>query len=133
MLNSSFGASASTLRAVAWLSGLLVLSACASTPPVPTESLVAARSAIGNAEKSEAGRYAAPEVGEARDKLAAADAAVTQKDMVGAQRLANESRIEADLASAKTAQVKADSVNAQLQHDNDSLVDELQRKSGSQP
>jgi hypothetical protein len=111
----------------------LLLGACASAPPPPTESLVAARSAIGSAEKSEAGRYAAPEIGEARDKLTAANAAVAQKDMAGGQRLADESRTEADLASAKTAQVKAESVNAQMQHDNESLVDELQRKSVSQP
>lgn len=131
MYISSFRDCSSALRAIACASGMIALSACASTPP-PTASLVAARSAISSAETSEAGRYAAPEVGEARDKLAAADAAVTQKDMLGAQRLADESRIEANLASARTAQVKADSVNSQLQHDNDSLVNELQRQSGSQ-
>ena len=64
--------------------------------------------------------------------MAAANAAVTQNDMAAAQRLADEARIEANLASAKTAQVKADSVNSQLQHDNQSLVDEMQRKSVSQ-
>jgi hypothetical protein len=131
MYISSFRDCSSAVRTIACVSGIVALSACASTPP-PTESLVAARSAISSAETSEAGRYAAPEVGEARDKLAAANTAVTQKDMLGAQRLADEARIEANLASAKTAQVKADSVNSQLQHDNESLVNELQRQSGSQ-
>jgi Domain of unknown function (DUF4398) len=123
----------SVTRLVVLISGLAVLTACASAPPPPTESLVAARSAIGNAEKADAGRNAAPEISEAREKLTAANTAVEQKDMPSAQRLAEEARVEADLASAKSDEVKARSVNDQLQHDNDALTDELQRKSGSQP
>ncbi len=119
-------------RTAAWLGALAILTACASTPPPPTASLVAASTAISSAETSEAGRYAAPEIGEARDKLARANAAVAQKDMSGAQQLAEESRVEAELASAKTAQVKATSVNEQITHDNASLVGELQRNAGSQ-
>jgi hypothetical protein len=133
MSKSHIGNPLTTARAAAGLSAIVILSACASAPPAPTEDLVAARSAISSAETSEAGRYSAPEIGEARDKLAAANAAVEKKDMVDAQRLAQEARVEADLASAKTAQVKATSVNDQLQHDNDALVGELQRNSGSQP
>ena len=123
----------SVARVASLISVLAVLSACASPPPPPTESLVAARSAIGNAEKADAGRYAAPEVSEAREKLTAANTAVEQKDMPAAQRLAEEARVEADLATAKSDETKARSVNDQLQHDNDALTDELQRKSGSQP
>ena len=53
--------------------------------------------------------------------------------MIVAERLANESRTEAELASASTAQIKAQAVNAQLQRSNGSLREELQRNAGDQP
>src|SRR5271170_1395371 len=89
------------------IAAVLSLAACASTPPPPTASLTAARTAIGDAEKAGAGRYAAAELGEARQKLTDANSAVEQKDMPGAQRLAEQSHVEADLASANTAEAKA--------------------------
>jgi len=41
---------------------VLLLAACASTPPAPTTNLQAARQAISNAERADAGRYAAGEL-----------------------------------------------------------------------
>jgi Domain of unknown function (DUF4398) len=114
------------------LTCLLLAAACASTPPAPTASLEAARSAITHAEAADAGRYAAPELGEAREKLAAANIAVEQKRMPGAQRLAEESRVDAQLASAMTEQAKATAVNREMKHSNDTLIEEMQRKSGDQ-
>jgi len=110
--------------------GLVV--ACASTPPAPTTSLAAARLAISNAEKGDAGRYAAPELSESREKLAAANNAVEQKQMPAAQRLADQSRIEADLSLAKAGEAKANAVNAEMKQSNSVLVEEMQRKSGGQ-
>lgn len=121
------------LRTAVGVAGVLILAACASTPPAPTASLVAARSAIADAEKAGAGRYATPELAEAREKLAAANNAVDQKSMLGGKRLAEESRVEADLASAKTAEAKATVVNEEMMHSNDALIQEMQRKSGEQP
>ncbi|MEO6078882.1 MAG: DUF4398 domain-containing protein [Steroidobacteraceae bacterium] len=117
-------------RSAASLAALLALAACASAPPAPTASLVDARSAVGNAEKAGAGQYAAAELGEARDKLAAADAAVLQKNMLVAQRMADQSRVEADLATAKTGEAKAFAVNDEMKQGNKALVEELQRKGG---
>src|SRR6185295_14309108 len=78
----------------------LILVGCASAPPLPTANLQAAQQAIANAERVEAGRYAAAELGAARTRLASADAAVTEKKMILAAQFADESRAEAELASA---------------------------------
>ena len=90
----------------------IVLAACASTPPAPTAALAAAQTAISNADKAEAGKYAAGQLTEARDRLSSANSAVAAKNMILAERLANESRAEAEFATATTAQVKAQAVNA---------------------
>ena len=91
--------------------------------------MAAARLAIGDAEKAGAGRYAAPELSEAREKLTAADSAVESKSMPAAQRLAEQSRVEADLASAKAGEAKAAEVNAEMKESNDALLEEMARKS----
>jgi hypothetical protein len=122
----------SQLRTAVSLTGLLILGACASTPP-PTSSLQGAREAIANAERVEAGRYASGELAEARTKLASADTAVSEQRMPMAERLADESRVEAELASAKTADVKATAVNDEMRRSNGTLLEEMQRNSGNKP
>jgi len=122
----------SRLRAAVGLTGVLVLVACASTPP-PTASLQAAHQAISNAERAEAGRYAPTELGEARTKLASADTAVSEQKMTLAEQFAEESRVEAQLASAKTADLKAKAVNDEMLRSNGTLVEEMQRNSGGTP
>jgi hypothetical protein len=119
----------SQLRIAVGLTGVLMLGACASTPP-PTASLQAARQAISDAERVEAGRYASGELGEARTKLASADTAVSEQRMTMAERFAEESRTEAELASAKTADVKAKAVNDEMTRGTGTLIEEMQRNSG---
>lgn len=120
-------------RTAVSLTGMLILAACASTPPPPTASLQAAHDAISNAERAEAGRYAAAELGEARTKLASADTAVTEKRMIMADQFAQESRVEANLASARTADIKAKAVNEDMMRSNGTLIEEMQRNSGDKP
>ena len=91
----------------AGITGALVLTACASAPPAPAAAMDAAKVAISNAERAEAGRYAAVELAEARTKIASADDAVLAKKMVMAEQLAEQSRTEAELASARTDAAKA--------------------------
>jgi hypothetical protein len=111
----------------------IFLAACASTPPAPTAALDAAHLAISNAERADAGQFAAGQLAEARDNLASANTAVAGNRMIVAEELANESRTEAELASAITAQSKAQAVNAQMQRSNGTLNDELKRNAGEQP
>jgi hypothetical protein len=71
--------------------------------------------------------------GDARERLAAANSAVDQKMMPAAQRLAEESRVDAQLAFSKAELAKAVAVNNEMKHSNSTLIEEMQRKSGDQP
>jgi hypothetical protein len=118
---------------VAVAGAAIFLAACASTPPAPTVALTAAQLAITNAERADAGKYAAGQLAEARDRLSSANSAVAANHMIVAERLANEARVEAELASASASEVKAQAVNAQMQRANENLKDELRRNVGDQP
>jgi Domain of unknown function (DUF4398) len=120
------------LRIATGMAGaLLLVAACASTPP-PTATLQAAEQAIANAEKADAGRHAAVELAEARTKLAAAHDAVQAEEMVKAGRMGEQARAEAELAAAKAEAAKAAAVNEELKRGNDAVIEETQRNSGAQ-
>ena len=128
-MNETIGTGrAPRLLMTAGLAGILMLvGGCASTPPAPESALDAARVAISNAEKAEAGQFAGAELGEARQKLAMADNAVRDENMVVAERFARESQVQAELASARTAAAKAASVNVEMGRGADALAEEMQR------
>lgn len=113
-------------------SGGLLLSACASQPLPPSQALQAAESAIGNAEQARVADYASPELGVAREKLAAANSAVEQEEMLLAEHLADQSRVEAELALAKSQAARAKLVNDEMLKSTDSLKQEMQRNTGAQ-
>lgn len=113
---------------IAGLAGtLLLMSACASAPPAPDAAIDAAKVAIANAEKADAGHHAGAELGEARQKLASADDAVTDENMILAERFAQESRVQAELASARTEAAKAAAVNKEMERGADALSEEMER------
>jgi hypothetical protein len=120
----------SRLRVAASLLVLLVVGACASTPPAPTANLQAARLAIANAERADAGRFAAEELNASRSRLVSAESAVTDKKMVIAERLADLSRAGAELATAKTESVKAIAVNDEMKRSTGTLIEEMKRSAG---
>jgi hypothetical protein len=120
------------LRPTVAVVSALLIAGCASTPP-PTANLQAANQAIANAERQEAGRYAAGELAEARTQLVSADTAVGQKKMLEAARFADESRTEADLASARASAVKAKVVNDEMVRGTGTLIQEMQRNPGDKP
>jgi hypothetical protein len=109
---------------------LLLAVGCASAPPIPSESLQAAQQSIASAERDEAGVHAAAELGEAREKMTAAQRAVNDKAMLSAAWLADEARAEAELATAHTKLAKANAVNADMERSNATLIEEMQRKTG---
>lgn len=110
---------------------LLMLAACATVPPPPTEALQAAEMAITNAEKARVADYASPELGQARENLSAARSAVQKEDMVLAARLAEQSQVNAQLATAKAESAKAKVVNDEMQKSIDTLKQEMQRNPGA--
>jgi hypothetical protein len=122
------------IRTAAGLAAAVVLlGACATTPPAPpTASLNAARQAITNAEQSDARQYASAELDEANQKLAMANRAVTTESMIEADRFAQESRVVAELASARTESAKAAEINAEMARGADALLEEMQRQGGQQ-
>jgi hypothetical protein len=121
------------VRTALGFTGMLLFAACASTPPAPTGNLQAAQQAIAAAERGEAARYAPGELSEAHTKLASADSAVTERKMVMAEHFADQSRAEAELASARTSAAKANAVNDEMKRSNGTLVDEMKRTSGDKP
>jgi hypothetical protein len=108
-----------------------MLAGCASTPTAPTAALQAAELSIKSAERDRVAEYAAPELSEAREKLTAAHAAVGQKQMIQALRLAEQARADAELASAKAEVAKATVVNDEMQKSIDVLQQEMQRNTGA--
>jgi hypothetical protein len=112
---------------------LLSLAACASTPMPPTQELQAAESAITNAEQARVADYASQDLNQAREKLAAANIAVQKREMIQARQLADESRVSAELATAKASMTKAQQVNEEMQKSITTLKQEMQRNTGVQP
>jgi putative cell wall-binding protein len=108
----------------------LLLAACASTPP-PTVALKSAEQAIVTADQTRVADAASPELSEARDKLAAAQVAAQQQQMLLAERLAVESRVDAELASAKIEAGKAKAINEEMKRSTETLTQEMQRSSGA--
>lgn len=108
----------------------LLLAGCSSPPKAPNQELQAAELAIANAEQARVADYASPELGEAREKLTAARAAVAKEEMSSAARLAEQARADAELATAKAAAAKAQAINDELGESVNTLEQELQRNSG---
>jgi hypothetical protein len=119
------------LRVATGLAGALMITACASTP-APTARLQAAGQAIASAQGADASRHAAAELGEAQARLASANTAVQAGEMESAARLADESRVEAELATARASSVKARMVNDEMKRSTGTLIDEMQRNTGEQ-
>src|SRR5689334_5336263 len=120
----------SSVQMTLGFTGVLLLAACASAPPALTANLLAAQQAVAAAERGEAARYAPGELSEAHTKLASAGTAVSGKKMMVAEHLADQSRAEAELASARTSAAKANAVNDEMRRSNTTLVDEMKRGSG---
>lgn len=124
-----FFTKASVISAAAIVS--LLMAACASTPP-PNTQITAAESAISHAEQAQVADYSSPELVEARKDLAAAKAAIAEKNMTTAARLAQKAELNADLANAKAAAVKAKTVNDEMQKSTTVIKQEMQRNTGVQ-
>ena len=114
------------------LGGVLLLAACASSPP-PVVALSEAKQAIAVADQAHITDASSPQLAEARAKLAAADTAVQAKQMAQAERLAHESRVDAELAFAQTNAQKNQTVNDEMLHSTQTLSEEMQRNTGSTP
>lgn len=113
--------------------GVLALAACAAAPQPPTDALQAADIAVTNAENDHAADAAPLEMRTAHEKLTAARADALKPDeqsMTQARQLADEARVDAELASSRARLAKAEGVNQELQKNSNTLRQETQRGSG---
>lgn len=113
------------------LGGALMAGACASMPPAPTADLQSAEQAIATADQARIPDTSVPELGEAREKLTAAHAAVAAQHMDTADRLALESRADAELASATIQAGKDQAINDEIVQGTATLSQEMQRNKGT--
>jgi putative cell wall-binding protein len=120
----------SNMAAVIGLGGTLLMTACASNPIDPTVAISAATQAIATADTARIADSASPELNEAREKLTAAQNAAREEDMEIAQRLAIESRVDAELATAKAQTAKEKAVNDEIKRSTETLASEMRRTSG---
>ena len=111
---------------------LLMLGACASQPSPPNNALLSARDAIATAESSGARQYAGSELDEARQQLVKAEQAVSDGDMVKAERHAYQARVSAELAAANTESSKALAINGEMKRSGEAVTEERGRKGEQQ-
>lgn len=119
-------------RMTGLVAATLLLGACATAAVAPTSALDAARVAIVNAEKMDASHYAGAELDAARQKMLRAERAVSAGgdeagNMILAERQAQQARIEAELAMARTESRKAAEVNEDLIRSAEALEAEMNR------
>jgi hypothetical protein len=87
-----------------WFAVAFGIVACASTP-MPVEKLAIAKTSLERAEQAQAAQFAQVELNSARNKYAAAQAAVDKHDAEVAARLADQADVDAQLAES-TARAK---------------------------
>jgi hypothetical protein len=92
------------IRNAFWCAIAFGIVACASSP-MPVEKLAVAKTSIERAEQAQAAQFAQVELNSARNKFAAAQAAVDKKDAAVAARLADQADVDAQLAES-TARAK---------------------------
>jgi hypothetical protein len=102
------------LTAPAIIASVLALAACAEPQP-PTAALRSAGDAIARADQNGAQSVAPQPLQMAQDKLNRAHAAVNAKEMTTAERLAEESEADANLANATSNAVRLHATAAELQ------------------
>ena len=130
-VNRNFAARSALVTVLAFA---LFASGCAGTTRAPMDAFQAADIAIANAEKDQASDFAPNEMIGARAKIASARALVAknprEKDLLRARQLAEAAQSDAEYASALVRDGRAQAVNAELQKNNQTLREELQRTTG---
>jgi hypothetical protein len=82
-----------------WCALAFTIIACAAAP-LPTERLELARGSIARAEQAQAVQFAPLELDRARNKLAAAQAAIDERDAEMAARIADQADVDGQLAES---------------------------------
>jgi hypothetical protein len=111
--------------------GLFGITGCASTGERPDAALATAQANIQQAQQAGANEHAAQPLSSAREKLAAAEAAVARDEMLVAEHLAAEAALDAELAGAMTRNRKTQLAVEELNDTIEVLREELARGQSS--
>ena len=109
---------------------IIFLPACVAFSP-PIEQLVAARAAIQSADVAGAGRSAAVERAQAREKFTAAKTAARENSPERSRRLADEALVDAQLAQATASAARAQEGVAEAEAASHALREEANRSTSS--
>ena len=109
----------------------LAMAGCASAP-IPTEQFAVSKNAIDSATTAGGTEFAPLELKAARDKLEAANQAVTEKNYQKAANLASEAQVDAKLAETKALSAKAQKSVAETQDNLRSMLQEVNRNGQQQ-
>jgi Domain of unknown function (DUF4398) len=107
----------------------LVTAGCSSMKTPATASVAVSTAAVDNAAGAGAAEYAPAEMNSARQKMAAANKAMADKDYKLANDLATQAGADAKLAQGKANSAKAKAAADALQDDVRVLREELDRTS----
>ncbi len=100
---------------------------CASEGPAPREEMARAQALIGQADKSNAQRYAAADLQRAHDELATAQRDYDARKFNEARAEAESAAVDADLASARATAAQEQQAANQVTQSNRSLRNEAER------
>jgi hypothetical protein len=106
----------------------VLVSACASPGPAPTEQMAVSKVAIANAVSAGGAEYASVEMQSAQNKMDGATRAMEKQDYDVARRLAEEAQVDARLAEKKAHSAKAQKAAMVMQDDIRVLRDEINRQ-----
>jgi Domain of unknown function (DUF4398) len=111
------------------------LAGCATQGPQPTAELARARTLIEEADKSQAQRYAAPDLQRARDELSSAELANNKGEYDAARSYAESAAADADVATARASAGEALRAASEARQGNEALRRESERavESGAPP
>lgn len=119
---------ATTLSRLAGLTAasLLILTAVGcSSPPLQSDKLLMARDAVAHATNMGGNTYAPVEMQAARERLAAAQIALTAGDLAQTNVLSDEILVNARLAETKVQSAKAEKAATELLKDRRTLQNEI--------
>ncbi len=107
---------------------LVFLGGCASTPP-PVAQMAVAKTALSNASTAGSEEYAPLQLKEAKDKMDAAQQAMTAHEYKRAAQLAEEAQVDAELAIARARSEKAAKAAAAVKKDSNVLRQQINNNS----
>jgi len=106
----------------------ILVAGCASTPPPIIEQMASSRAAVSNASRAGGNEFAPQLLKSAMEKMDGAERAMAEKDYVRARQLAEQARVDAQLAGVTARSAKAQKAADALQEDSRVLREEIDRK-----